>query len=739
MRDSLRDTTMGMNNLKPQLPWTILRDWVKAFPGSTFLIDAANILYCFALENFETFTAGDLEPAVADFAKYMRFLVARKVPMVVIFDGLENAWKNPESQRRRAIREKHQAVVDAARAEDKEPDEKDLKGTVYNTPLYIAMCAKCCKTFQISYMIARKEADSQLAAIWLSNPAKYIVVSADTDMLGLGIKKWVSIKSWWGGSAVYIDVVGLGSYVPVLLSDGKDKYPLVRHVVRHGTAVFQIWGAVRGCDGSEHKCGIQGVGETTLLAILDDIYEASAELTVEAVASKVRCDGSMDTQWVQGEMERVIAGFTDAEYYRDDGAVLSLKDNEAVVVPASAETLAHMAGERDPKTGMPFGGLESQEALTSLKPGLLTHNNTIDPSSVPGGVLPKPLGECGVADLRSFITARGGTSSGMDKRDLQLVVQDYLNVEDELPPNLIDRSDTSGLMLKKIETTHGTPAWSVLKKLLATEEVKENKDPWALVNFLQPIYDSYSEKTITEDQDDIICNAPEMTEEIVQLLYSPMGGADEKKSSRESFQKSADQDGVIYHANVTNYQKKTVTVVSKQGASLSKDETTRNQTEGGEKPLPIEYLCLVELMWEETDDSTHGHTLGVVTGVGRSWCMCTAGRGLCVHKGMALWAQIHHWGPDRPTDMPATSSLCGWCRGSKKRSHSAVKPVGGITFVVTEKDKVNKKHRACRESEEGGATYNPIPEGDQALFDKLVKPGIFAGLYDEIAAQRQWC
>ena len=80
-----------------------------------------------------------------------------------------------------------------------------------------------------------------------------------------------------------------------------------------------------------------------------------------------------------------------------------------------------------------------------------------------------------------------------------------------------------------------------------------------------------------------------------------------------------------------------------------------------------------------------------------------------------------------------------WCRGSKKRSHSAVKPVGGITFVVTEKDKVNKKHRACRESEEGGATYNPIPEGDQALFDKLVKPGIFAGLYDEIAAQRQWC
>ena len=194
---------------------------------------------------------------------------------------------------------------------------------------------------------------------------------------------------------------------------------------------------------------------------------------------------------------------------------------------------------------------------------------------------------------------------------------------------------------------------------------------------------------------------------------------------------------MIYHANVTDYQKKTLTVVSKQGASLSKDETTRNQTEGGEKPLPIEYLCMVELKWEKTDDSTHGHSLGVVTGVGRSWCMCTAGRGLCVHKGMSLWAQIHHWGPDRPTDMPATSSLCGWCRGSKKRSHNATKPVSEITFVVTEKDKVNKKHRACRESEEGGATYNPIPEGDQALFDKLVGPGIFTELYDEIAEQRQ--
>ena len=60
-----------------------------------------------------------------------------------------------------------------------------------------------------------------------------------------------------------------------------------------------------------------------------------------------------------------------------------------------------------------------------------------------------------------------------------------------------------------------------------------------------------------------------------------------------------------------------------------------------------------------------------------------------------------------------------------------------ITFVVTEKEKVNKKHRACRESEEGGATYNPISESDQALFDELVGPGIFTELYGEIAEQRQ--
>ena len=105
-------------------------------------------------------------------------------------------------------------------------------------------------------------------------------------------------------------------------------------------------------------------------------------------------------------------------------------------------------------------------------------------------------------------------------------------------------------------------------------------------------------------------------------MYSSLGSDDTKKSVRESFSKSCELDGIIYHANATKGGH--LYIVSKQRASLRKDESTRKETAAGEKPFSEEYLVFIELSIGRTEMSTHGHTLGIVTGIGRHWCPCTA-------------------------------------------------------------------------------------------------------------------
>ena len=176
----------------------------------------------------------------------------------------------------------------------------------------------------------------------------------------------------------------------------------------------------------------------------------------------------------------------------------------------------------------------------------------------------------------------------------------------------------------------------------------------------------------------------------------------------------------------------TTLLVTKQAASLRKDQTTRKETDDGEKPLPEEYLCIVELETERTTMESHGHELGIITRPLRPWCPCPAGRGLCVHKGMALWSQLHHWGPGRPTDKPCTASLCGWVRGSKKRCYNVVGTVSALTFEQIDPSRLKKQARACHESQPEGARYECMSDYDRMYLECHLTPASFAPLYELI-------
>jgi hypothetical protein len=80
-----------------------------------------------------------------------------------------------------------------------------------------------------------------------------------------------------------------------------------------------------------------------------------------------------------------------------------------------------MRGGRDTNSQGPFS-CDYEAALRNLKPGLFTRSTTQKTAAF--------------ADLRIFITARGGTVSG---EQLVTFVLTYIYLRKEIPPILVDR------------------------------------------------------------------------------------------------------------------------------------------------------------------------------------------------------------------------------------------------------------------------------------------------------------
>ena len=96
------------------------------------------------------------------------------------------------------------------------------------------------------------------------------------------------------------------------------------------------------------------------------------------------------------------------------------------------------------------------------------------------------------------------------------------------------------------------------------------------------------------------------------------------------------------------------------------------------------YLVLMQLSMALSTIKSHGHTLGAISHVMRSYCAsCKAGCGMCYHREAALWMQRLHWGEGCPTAKPAIALFCSLVPGSHtKRSCSTVEPV---TNLILEK------------------------------------------------------
>ena len=66
---------------------------------------------------------------------------------------------------------------------------------------------------------------------------------------------------------------------------------------------------------------------------------------------------------------------------------------------------------------------------------------------------------------------------------------------------------------------------------------------------------------------------------------------------------------------------------------MARDEKTRKNTPDYEPPEKQQYLVILEMTYDETNDIEHKHSLGVFVELKRSYCGgCVAGQGMCRHK-----------------------------------------------------------------------------------------------------------
>ena len=175
--------------------------------------------------------------------------------------------------------------------------------------------------------------------------------------------------------------------------------------------------------------------------------------------------------------------------------------------------------------------------------------------------------------------------------------------------------------------------------------------------------------------------APDLKKDLIYKEYGHIGETESEKNIGDALRRTWGAKDIMYHALALIPGTRRYIILSKAQASTSKDKNTAKKTAEGEKPLPKEYLVIMELEATEPDDVHDGHCLGHFTKVLHSYClMCSAGMGDCRHKAQTLWCQYHHWTEDRPEELyPSTIGFCKWARrGAKARVTDISAGISGI-------------------------------------------------------------
>ena len=302
--------------------------------GHVVPFDAASALWQFAAKHAWEYLRGNHTPALIEWAHFLNYLRSIcRWDLRVYMDGMENVEKRPEIERRNA------AVAEAE-------VHNSLIGQIRNTPDYIAKAVNVCKFLGIEVYVSAYEADPQVSFVSLSNGL--IAVTGDSDLLAYGVaRKLILVK---GFLHEWYRVIDLDANTTA------GEYPLLDLYENHGKVVFQLYAGCRGCDFTNTRSGIQGLGFKKFIALAVKVEGGFTPKSLAAVLWEYENDiasknGFESADDVENYLQRIVDVYSKGQVYDKESNIINMSISSGSSI-SKATTLSekHMAGEVNSQT-----------------------------------------------------------------------------------------------------------------------------------------------------------------------------------------------------------------------------------------------------------------------------------------------------------------------------------------------------------------------------------------------------
>ena len=612
-------------------------------------VDAGSLLWQCAAEQASEYLGGNYRPALKqlqDILLYWKNICQWDAEL--IFDGRPNPCKAPEDARRKERRER-------ARSEE----DGSLRAQVRNDEHYTALAIQLCKFHSIRYKVAAYEADPQTVVA-----SGHVSVTADSDLVALHPGQKVVIV------ASFIHEIFRLVDTSAVVTEGQ--YPLMDLFNKYGDIVWHLHAACLGCDFSDHPSGIKGIGFEKYVSAVRNVdgsltARSLAASLIDLYGAVIKEAGYASEDALVDQLQQVVDAYSTKALIYDESA--NIRNMEGMMLqPSSEDNKKHMRGDLNCKTLAPLSD-EVKADMDSIDFATMANNTQADLSNIRGVQLPegKTIVTMNCSELRDFISARGGTVD-MVLDEMKVLAKQYQLLESEVPRKYFDRHrDVTSSLYRQIDTGVKVPIGNILASVASDPSFNNEPD---LKDLFRLTLDLYRRGEFDDSYSNIARFAPELPETVIYRTFGKIGGSTEQKSIGDALARCQSLNDAPYHALAMIPEQNKAIILAKAVASMAKDEKTRKDTKDGEKPKWKEYLVVLEMAYERTNEISDKHSLGRFTKLLRHVCVggCVAGRGLCRHKAEKMWFQFFHWTEDRRgIERPTTLDACPWSPGGKPR------------------------------------------------------------------------
>jgi hypothetical protein len=164
------------------------------------------------------------------------------------------------------------------------------------------------------------------------------------------------------------------------------EWPLYDLYVEHGRIVFQLYAACRGCDFTEHRNGITGIGYATFLQLLNDM---DGEPTPAKLAKSIwneyeklaRGAGLLTEKEVLDYLQRIVDIYSLGNVYDNDRNIIDF--GGSIVQSANSHLKQHANGKLNSRTAEPFTP-DFKTVMENLDCSQLLNETVADVSTIRG-------------------------------------------------------------------------------------------------------------------------------------------------------------------------------------------------------------------------------------------------------------------------------------------------------------------------------------------------------------------